>query len=156
MDSCSRSSRRRKGSRFQLGDFGQESGGFVLQRRLERLVIGVGYFAGIEFKIQVAEIFVDGVFAFAEILGASLVLAEIEFVGQVKNVKHRSGEDQNAAGPFKGHRSVSWPPCSRDFSRSAALAGGAPPDGGGGGRFFHARITNTTPITPAPKEIGRA
>jgi hypothetical protein len=69
-----------------------------LQGRFERLVVGVGKLAGLVFEVQVAEIFVDGVFALAQIAGAGFLRAEKEFAGKIENVKQPSYGQEKATG----------------------------------------------------------
>src|ERR1035441_10660247 len=73
---------------FQARDFGEEGSGFLLQRSFQRLVVGVGHFAGLEFEVQITQVFVDGVFSVAQVGRASLLRAEIEGA-RIKDVEER-------------------------------------------------------------------
>jgi hypothetical protein len=93
-------SARRGGFGFQSRDFGQERGGFVLQGRFQRLVVDVGHFAGFEFEVQVAQVFIHGVFALAQVRGARFLLAKIKFAGS-ENVKQRGSGRQQDSRPVR-------------------------------------------------------
>ena len=82
---------------FQAGDFGQDGGGFVLQGRFQRRVVGVGDLAGFVFEVEIAQVFVDGVFALAQIAGAGFLRTEEEPSGQVENIEEAGGEHQRKA-----------------------------------------------------------
>ena len=74
---------------FEARDFGQQRRGFVFQRRFQRLVVGVGNLAGVVFEVQVAQVFVDDVFALAQVRGARFLRAQVELAGQIENIEQR-------------------------------------------------------------------
>ena len=55
---------------FQAVDLGQNGGGFILQRRFQGRVVSVGHLARLVLKVEIPQVFVDGILAFAQITGA--------------------------------------------------------------------------------------
>src|SRR5882672_1939378 len=140
-----------RGAIFQAGDFGQQCCGFVLQGRFYRLKICVGNFAGLVFEIQVAKVFIDGVFALAQIRGARFHRTQVELFWQIKDVEQRRNKEQNADASFESHTSVSFSAWSRNCSSSAPRIGCRPPAMAGAGRFFQDRTTITTAKSPTKR-----
>src|SRR5271170_2852867 len=133
---------------FQAGDLGQDGGGFVLQVRFQRRVVGVGYLAGPVLKVEIAQVFVNGILAFAQVSRASFLRSQKKPSGQIENIIEAGDREHQAEGK-PSHRSVSLRAWSRNCSSSAPRTGRKPPAMAGAGRFFQARITSTT--RPKPK-----
>src|SRR5437588_4670107 len=93
---------------FETRDFGQDGGGFVLQGRFQRCVVCVWDFAGFVLEIEIAQVFVDGLFAFAKLAGAGFLRAEVEPSWQIENIEETSDSEHHADGETR-HRSVSLP-----------------------------------------------
>ena len=60
-----------------------------MQRSFQALIVGVGDFTGAVFEIEVAQVFVDGVFAFAQVTGASFLGSKVEVARQIEDVEER-------------------------------------------------------------------
>src|SRR5215472_10869702 len=99
---------------FQGFDFGQDSGGFSFHADAHCVIVCLGEFAGLELKVQVAQVFVDHVLAFLEIGRAGLLRAGFSVTAGKKNIdEHAHGK--NAAKNLdqddellRTHISVSW------------------------------------------------
>src|ERR1022692_4912746 len=133
---------------LQPRNFGQDSSRLVLQGRLQRCIVYIGHLAGLVFEVEVAQVFVDGIFAFAQIAGSGLLRAKKKSSRQIENVKQRRDSEHQAADE-PDHRSVSLRAWSRNCSSSAPRTGRRPSAMAGAGRFFQARMTST--IKPNPK-----
>src|SRR5580658_10430694 len=132
---------------FQAGNLGQDGSCLVLEGRLQRLIVYIGHLARSVFEVEIAQVFVDGIFAFAQIAGTGFLRTKKESSGQVEDIKERGGQHQSA--DEQNHRSVSLRAWSRNCSSSAPRRGRRPSARAGAGRFFQARITSTT--SPKPK-----
>src|ERR1700690_2294673 len=144
-------------SGFQPRDFREDGGGLFFQRGFHRRVINLGNFAGFEFEIQVAEVFVHRVFALAEKHGASFFRAGIQAAGNHKDIEE--GDQRDEGADDEGHRSVSSRAWARKRSSSAPATGVGTPAAAGSGRFFQARTMKATsriPNTNAAKGIIQA
>src|ERR1022692_1899648 len=133
---------------FQTRNFSEDGRRLVLQRRLQRCVVYVGHLAGLVFEVEVAQVFVDGIFAFAQITGSCLLRAKKKSSRQIENVKQRRDSEHQAADE-PDHRSVSLRAFSRNSSSSAPRTGRRPSAMAGAGRFFQERITRTTMLSPS-------
>src|ERR1700734_2671639 len=131
---------------FQTGNLGQDSGGFILQRSFQRRVVRVGNLARLVLEVEIAQVFVDGIFTFAQITGASFLRSQKKSSRQIENINERCNEHQAAEEP--DHKSVSLRAWSRNCSSSAPRTGRSPSASAGAGRFFQARMTST--IKPKP------
>src|ERR1051326_3991077 len=112
---------------FELLDFGQDGDGFVFQRGVHRVVIGVGHLAGLVIEVEVAQVFVDDFIALAQVLQAALVAADGIVVAQIKNVNANGGGQAHADGDSQRviHTSVSSRACRRSASMSAPRSSAA-------------------------------
>src|SRR5258708_27056640 len=63
--------------RFQFFNFGQNAGGFRFHAQAHAIVVGLGEFTGLEFKIQITQIFVHYFLAFVEIVDARFFSAPL-------------------------------------------------------------------------------
>src|SRR2546430_5899882 len=78
--------------RFQHFNFSQDAGRFGFKTYAHAVIVFLGELAGFEFKIQVAQVFIDYIFTFVEIGNARLVHAGFSVTGGKKNI------DENACG----------------------------------------------------------
>jgi hypothetical protein len=129
---------------FQAGNLSQDGGGLVLQGRFQRLIVYIGYLARFVLEVEIAQVFVDGIFALAQIAGAGFLRTEKEFSGHVKDVniqemrqsdpsrKQQMSQiiDQSPCGPGRGtvRARQSFPACSKPLR--AGPGGGPFPSAG--------------------------
>src|SRR3954470_10186968 len=134
-----------RSSLLQSGDLRQDLCGFCFQRSAQRLVIFGWILASLVVEVQVAQIFIDDLFALFEVCKTRLVGGPLEHHARREYICEKSGSEKNAGGC--DHNSVSLRACSRYRSS----AGGVPAVGGLGGRPFQLRI-NIAAVNEPPKK----
>lgn len=72
------------GRLLQPRDFRHDRGGFFFERGAHRLIVRIGNLAGFVFEIQVAQVFVDGFLALAEIAETRFFFSGVDFAGKKK------------------------------------------------------------------------
>ncbi len=75
---------------LQAGDLGQYGAGFVLQRRFQECVVGIGNLAGPILEIQITQIFINSLLALVQVSRASCCRANKDSSGKTENVKYTS------------------------------------------------------------------
>src|SRR5690242_6652243 len=141
--------------RLQHFDFGQYASCFCFQTGTHAVIVGLGEFAGLEFKIQVTQVFIDYFFALVKVGYAGLYHAGVSVTRGKKNIdQHTRGKQaahhlDHVVKYRRTHISVSRRARSRNASRSGARFRSAAATGAG--RIFHLRITNTTASSPSPR-----
>src|ERR1044071_1225339 len=141
--------------RLQHFDFGQYASCFCFQTSAHAVIVGLGEFAGLEFKIQVTQIFIDYFFALVKVGYTGLYHAGIGVTSGKKNIdKHSRGKQaahhlDHVVKHGGTHISVSRRARSRNASRSGARFRSAAATGAG--RIFQLRISTITRNSPSPR-----
>src|SRR6478672_2927007 len=140
--------------RLQHFNFGHDAGSFRRQSQTHAVIVRLGKLAGLEFKTQVAQVFIDHSFALIKISGPGLDCAGICIPAGIENVDKDAG-GQHAARHLDDvidnggtHISVSRRARSRKASRSGARFMSAAATGAA--RIFQVRISRTTSSNPNP------
>src|SRR5208282_1429234 len=81
---------------LQPRDLGHDCGGFFFERGAHGLIVRVRNLAGFVFEIQIAQVFVDGFLALAEVAEAGFFLSGIDFAGEEENVVERREQENGA------------------------------------------------------------
>src|SRR5579859_319641 len=140
---------------LQHFDFGQYASCFCFQTGAHTVIVGLGEFARLEFKIQVTQIFIDHFFALVKVGYAGLHHSSVSVARGKKNIDQYARGKQAAyhldhvVKYCRTHISVSRRARSRNASRSGARFRSAAATGAG--RLFQLRITRTTRSSPSPR-----